>query len=75
MRLIGIKALPSNMWAKADAKVPIDWENDNAIPASFEVQVGKLFNPNFGVFAEGLIGLGGDRPYDYGIGVGLRFNY
>ena len=31
--------------------------------------------PNFGLFAEGLIGLGGDRPYDHGIGVGLRFNY
>jgi hypothetical protein len=52
-RLIGIKGLPGNIWAKADAKVPIDWESDNAIPASFEVQVGKMFNPNFGVFVEG----------------------
>ena len=74
-RLIGIKSLPSNIWAKLDAKVPIDWENDNAIPASLEVQVGKMFNPGFGVFAEGLIGVGEDRPYDHGIGVGLRFNY
>ena len=39
----------------------IDWENDNAVPASFEVQVGKMFTPNFGVFVEGLIGVGGDR--------------
>ncbi len=74
-RLIGIKSLPSNIWAKADAKVPVDWEGDNAIPASFELQVGKMFNPNFGVFAEGLFGIGGDRPYDHGVGLGLRFNY
>jgi len=74
-RLIGIKSLPSNIWAKLDAKVPVDWEDDNAIPASFELQVGKMFKPGFGVFAEGLIGVGGDRPYDHGIGLGLRFNY
>jgi hypothetical protein len=74
-RFIGIKSLPGNIWAKADAKVPVDWENDNAIPASFEVQVGKMFSPKFGIFAEGLLGLGGDRSYDYGAGVGLRFNY
>jgi hypothetical protein len=74
-RLIGIKTLPGNMWAKVDAKVPVDWENDNAIPASLEVQVGKMFNPEFGVYAEGLFGLGGDRPYDHGVGIGVRFNY
>lgn len=74
-RFIGIKALPSDWWAKADAKVPIDWEDGNAIPASLEFQVGKMFNPNFGVFAEALIGVGGDRPYDQGVGLGLRFNY
>lgn len=74
-RLIGIKSLPGNMWTKVDAKVPIDWEDDNAIPASLEIQVGKMFNPNFGVYAEGLFGIGGDRPYDQGFGLGLRFNY
>jgi len=74
-RFIGIKALPSDLWAKADVKVPIDWEDGNAIPASLEFQVGKMFNPNFGVFAEALIGVGGDRPYDQGLGLGLRFNY
>ena len=74
-RFIGIKALPGNLWAKADAKVPIDWEDDNAIPASLELQAGKMFNPNFGVFAEALIGVGGERSYDQGVGLGLRFNY
>ncbi len=45
------------MWAKADAKVSIDWENDNAIPATIEVQIGKMFNPNFGVYADGLFSI------------------
>ncbi|MCZ6875838.1 MAG: hypothetical protein O7G88_20290 [bacterium] len=63
------------MWAKADAKVSIDWENNNAIPATIEVQIGKMFNPNFGVYADGLFSIGGNRPYDHGAGLGLRFNY
>ena len=74
-RLIGIKGLERNMWIKGDAKVPIDWEDDNAIPASFEVQIGKTIKPGFGVFAEALIGIGGDRSYDHGFGLGMRFNY
>ena len=74
-RLIAIKGLEHKMWVKADAKMPIDWEDDNAIPASFELQVGKTIMPGFGVFAEALIGIGGDRSYDQGLGLGLRFNY
>jgi hypothetical protein len=34
-----------------------------------------MFNPSFGVYVDGLIGMGSDRPYDWGLGVGLRFNY
>jgi hypothetical protein len=74
-RFIGIKGLPRNMWGKGDLKVPIDWENDQELPASFELQFGKMFNPNVGVFAEGLVGIGGDRPYDEGFGLGVRFNF
>jgi hypothetical protein len=74
-RFIGIKGLPGDMWGKGDLRLPIDWENDEEIPASFELQLGKMFNQNFGVFAEGLVGVGGDKPYDEGFGLGLRFNY
>jgi len=74
-RLIAIQSLPNNFWGKLDAKVPVDWENDNALPATAEMQLGKMFSPSFGVYADGLIGIGTDRPYDWGVGLGLRFNY
>jgi len=74
-RLIAIQSLPNNFWGKLDAKVPIDWENDNAVPATAEVQLGKMFTPSFGTYLDGLIGIGADRPYDWGVGVGMRYNY
>lgn len=74
-RLIGIQSFASNSWGKLDAKVPVDWANDNAIPATIEMQLGKTFSPSFGAYLDGLVGVGNDRPYDWGVGVGLRFNY
>ena len=74
-RLIAIQSLPNKFWGKLDAIIPVDWEHDNAIPATFEVQLGKMFKPWFGAYVDGLIGIGGDKPYDWGVGVGVRFNY
>ena len=74
-RLIGLQKLPHRFWVKLDAKVPVDWENDNQVPASAEIQLGKMFTPVFGAFVEGLFGIGGDKPYDTGFGLGLRFVY
>jgi len=74
-RLIVIKPMPAQMWIKLDAKVPIDWENDKAIPATAELQLGKTINKNFGLYLDGLVGLGCDKPYDWGIGTGVRFTY
>ena len=74
-RLIAIQTLPHDFWGKLDAKIPIEWSTDNAIPATAEVQLGKMFSPSFGVYMDGLFGIGGDRPYEWGVGVGLRFNY
>jgi hypothetical protein len=74
-RLIAIQSLPNKFWGKLDAKIPVDWENDNDIPATVEVQLGKMFAPWFGTYVDGLFGIGGDRPYDWGVGVGVRFNY
>jgi hypothetical protein len=74
-RLIVMKPLPNKMWVKLDTKAPIDWEHDNATPATAELQLGKSFNKNVGLYLDGLIGIGGDRPYDWGIGTGIRFSY
>lgn len=74
-RLIAIQSLANKYWGKLDAKVPVEWNNDNALPATLEVQVGRMFSPSFGLYLDGLFGIGGDKPYEWGTGVGIRFNY
>jgi hypothetical protein len=74
-RMIAIQSYANNVWGKLDAIVPVDWENDNEIPATVEVQLGKMFSPAFGLYMDGLLGIGTDKPYEWGVGVGARFNY
>ena len=74
-RLIAIQSMPNDIWLKIDAKVSVEWENDNALPTTMEAQLGKMYSPSFGVYLDGLIGIGGDKPYEWGVGVGARFNY
>lgn len=74
LRLIAIQSFNTNWWLKADAKVPYDWENET-VPATAEFQVGKNISSGKALYVEGLIGLGSDRLYDWGVGVGLRFKY
>ena len=74
-RLIAIQSFPKNYWGKLDLKLPVQWDNDNAMPSTAEIQLGKMFKPSFGLYADGLVGLGGDKPYEWGVGLGLRFNY
>jgi len=73
-RLIAIKPFGKGYWAKLDAKIPYDWEA-KTWPISAEFQVGYNFGPSWAVYAEGLLGIGNDRPYDAGGGLGLRFKY
>jgi hypothetical protein len=57
-RLIVLQAFPDHhMWLKFDNKVPVDWENDNEIPASIEVQLRKNYSPGFAfiTFRNGLL--------------------
>jgi hypothetical protein len=74
-RLIAIQSLANNYWGKLDLIIPVDWENDKAIPATVEVQFGKMFSSSFGAYLDLMAGIGTDRPYDWGVGVGVRFNY
>ncbi len=73
-RLIVIQPLAEGWWVKGDLRTPYDWEND-AIPATLEVELGKMLSPNFGLFGTSFTGFGGDRPYEWGIGAGVRFRF
>lgn len=73
-RVIALQPLPNSMWLKCDGKLPFDWENDT-VPASIEVELGKMFGPKWGVYCTGFGGIGEDRPYDWGAGIGFRFRF
>ncbi len=74
LRLIAIKPFANDYWVKLDLKVPYDWEQETW-PASAEMQLGHNIRQGLAVYADLLVGLGSDRPYDQGVGLGLRFNY
>lgn len=74
-RVIAMQSFSDHWWGKLDLKIPFDWENDNEIPASAELQIGKMLTPQFGLYLDSLFGIGCDRPYDYGVGFGIRFKY
>lgn len=74
MRVIALQPFAKDWWAKADLKVPYDWEN-SAWPASAEVQIGKNLNERMALYTDILVGIGSDRTFDHGVGIGLRFKY
>ena len=74
LRVIALQAFNTDWWLKADAKLPYDWENDT-VPASAEFQLGKNISSGKALYLDALIGLGSDRTYDWGVGIGLRFMY
>ncbi len=73
-RLIGLQTLPKQFWAKMDLIVPFDWTH-NTIPATLELELGKMFSSSFGTYLDIELGIGSDRPYDGGAGLGLRYKY
>ena len=73
-RVIAIQTLPSQYWLKYDLKVPYVWDT-KTVPAAFEFQIGKSFSQSFGMYIDLQVGLGGYKPYNTGIGLGIRYNY
>lgn len=73
-RLIAIQPFGEGYWAKADAKFPYDWENKEW-PITAELQVGYNFDKTVAAYVDGLVGISNGRPYDVGVGLGLRFKY
>lgn len=73
-RLIALQPFAEKYWAKLDLIVPYDWVND-AVPATAEVQIGYNVSRKIAIYGDILVGLGNDRPYDSGVGLGLRFKF
>ena len=38
-----------------------------------ETELGKMLGPKWGVYGTSFVGIGGDRLYDWGIGIAIRF--
>jgi len=74
IRLIALQPFATDYWAMLDLKVPYDW-NAKTWPLTAELQIGYNINHRVALYGEALFGLGGDRPYDNGVGLGLRFKY
>jgi hypothetical protein len=73
-RLIALQPFGEEYWTKLDVKIPYDWENERW-PVNAEIQVGYNFGPSWAIYADGLVGIGSDRPYDTGVGLGLRLKF
>lgn len=73
-RLIALQPFAEDYWAKLDLKVPYDW-NAETWPASAEFQLGYNINKGMALYGDFLVGIGDDRPFDTGYGLGLRFRY
>ena len=73
-RLIALQPFAEKYWAKLDLIVPYDWHSDT-VSATAEIQIGYNVNKKIAVYGDVLVGLGKDRQYDKGIGIGLRFKY
>ena len=74
-RMIALQPFADDYWAKLDAKLPVEWNNDGNTPASIELQLGKNLNKRVALYTDFLAGLSDDRAYDWGLGVGIRFKY
>ncbi len=73
-RVIALQPLAKQRWLKADVIIPYDWEPDT-IPAQAELQFGVNVNQQVALYVDGLVGVGHDRIFDWGVGVGLRVKY
>ena len=73
-RVIALQPLPRQRWLKADVIIPYDWETAT-IPAQAELQFGVNVNQQVALYVDVLVGLGHERIFDWGVGVGLRIKY
>ena len=76
--MIWIRKLPMlGGWFKADYKAQIDHNDGGKYTSILELQLGKMFGPSVGAYAEAFFGddVLNSQQYDMGVGIGLRFMY
>ncbi len=75
LRVIWLKQLPHRMWFRLDDKFQINHELSESTSNTVELQLGKMINRKFGLYADLLYNTGGYQQYDWGVGIGARFMY
>jgi hypothetical protein len=57
------------MWTQPPSAERNMWEQ------ALKIQIGYNINKSTAIYVDGLVGIGHNRPYDGGVGLGLRFKY
>lgn len=73
-RIIALQPFGDGYWVKGDVIIPYDWER-RIWPSTAEVQLGKNVTKSTAIYLDSRFGIGSARPYDVGLGLGVRFNY
>jgi hypothetical protein len=70
-----ITAKDKKSWWIVDPTIAIDWENDENVPVTLEVEygrnIGTLFGGALNFYVRPGVGIGQDRPYDWNVEVGF----
>lgn len=72
-----VKALPKQkMWLIFDPTITFDYENDNEVNCTFDLEIGKMIRKAFGgvasVYARPSLGVGKSRPYEWSVETGIK---
>lgn len=73
-RCILAHTTPSGWWFLADPQLWADYDNDNRLQLSLDLEVGRMINPSTGVWLRGGSRITGDwDKEDWSISAGIRF--
>lgn len=74
LSITGVRQFRKDGWVSSNLVIVRDWEYDAWRP-SFSLQAGYNFDKGKAIYIDGMAGVGQDRLFDAGAGIGLRFYY
>ena len=74
LSITGVRQFRKSGWLSSNVVINRDWELD-VWRSSLSLQAGYSFDKNKAVYVDGMAGIGPDRLFDVGAGIGLRFYY